>query len=137
MFEDRKQVLVCPVCEAEFKKVNNKKYCSKKCAAKITRNRLGTKKGVRKHKSVGQYRLQQLKDAFHFTSCMVIGCDYNRTYDVHRLIEGSNGGKYEIGNMFAICPKHHAEVHRKIIALEKIDDCNLKEIDLIEKRDGS
>ena len=57
---------------------------------------------------------------------MVKGCTYSRTYDVHRLIPGCKGGKYEIGNMFAICPNHHAEIHRQIAKAEKINDHQLK-----------
>ena len=57
---------------------------------------------------------------------MVEGCGYDKTYDIHRLIPGKQGGKYETGNMFAICPNHHAETHRKLIILEKINDYSLK-----------
>jgi|TARA_B110000503_G_C6855195_1_gene292513 predicted restriction endonuclease len=57
---------------------------------------------------------------------MVSGCTYNRVYNVHRFIEGKNGGKYEIGNMFAICPNHHGEYHARLINFEKISDCELK-----------
>ena len=46
--------------------------------------------------------------------------------NVHRFIEGKNGGKYEIGNMFAICPNHHGEYHARLINFEKISDCELK-----------
>ena len=66
---------------------------------------------------------------FDFKCCMVQGCNYNKTYDIHRLIEGKIGGKYEIGNMFAICPNHHAETHRGIIKLQKINDYTLKAIE--------
>ena len=57
---------------------------------------------------------------------MIEGCEYNKTYDIHRLIKGKDGGKYEVGNMFAICPNHHAEIHRGLIEVEKIDDKTLK-----------
>lgn len=59
---------------------------------------------------------------------MVSGCSYNKTYDIHRLAPGDG---YVIGNMFAICPNHHAEIHRGFVSLEKTDDCTLR---LIEKR---
>jgi hypothetical protein len=71
-------------------------------------------------------KLALLKNIFNFNNCMVDGCDYCTTYDIHRFVPGSQGGKYEIGNMFAICPNHHAEVSRKIIEFEKISDCKLK-----------
>ena len=59
---------------------------------------------------------------------MVDGCNYSKTYDIHRLIEGKNGGKYVIGNMFAICPNHHAEAHRHILQFTKINDYQLKAV---------
>jgi len=57
---------------------------------------------------------------------MVEGCTYNKTYDIHRVIEGKHGGEYKIGNMFAICPMHHAEITRKIIEVNKVNDCTLR-----------
>ncbi len=57
---------------------------------------------------------------------MIVGCSYKKTFDIHRLISGKSGGKYEIGNMYAICPDHHAEVSRGSIALEKIADDQLR-----------
>ena len=71
-------------------------------------------------------RLTLLKSLFQFQTCMVDGCEYGLTFDIHRLIPGKDGGKYEVGNMFAICPNHHAEVHRGLIKLEKIDDHTLR-----------
>jgi len=71
-------------------------------------------------------RLETLKKEFQFDTCMIEGCSYNRTYDIHRVIEGKNGGEYKIGNMFAICPCHHAEITRKIIEVEKVDDKTLR-----------
>jgi hypothetical protein len=53
---------------------------------------------------------------------MVEDCDYCRTYDVHRFVPGKDGGEYVVGNMFAICPNHHAEVTRNLIHLEKLGD---------------
>jgi hypothetical protein len=76
--------------------------------------------------SDNERRKALLANTFRTTSCMVEGCSYNRTYDVHRLIPGRDGGEYVIGNMFLICPNHHAEVTRGIIELEKIDDCTLR-----------
>jgi predicted restriction endonuclease len=57
---------------------------------------------------------------------MVVGCNYNTLFEIHRLFPGREGGKYEIGNMFAICPNHHAEVERGYIELIKISDSELK-----------
>ena len=41
-------------------------------------------------------------------------------------MEGKDGGQYEIGNMFAICPNHHGEITRKIITVIKINDYTLR-----------
>ena len=30
-----------------------------------------------------------------------------------------------VGNMFAICPLHHAEIHRKVVRVVKVSDCEL------------
>lgn len=48
---------------------------------------------------------------------MVEGCDYERTFDLHRMVAGRDGGCYELGNMFALCPNHHAEVERGLVTL--------------------
>lgn len=69
---------------------------------------------------------------------MVEECQYSRTLDVHRLVHGKDGGKYEIGNMFTICPNHHAECHRGLITFEKISDSLLRAIQIRKiNSDGS
>lgn len=67
-----------------------------------------------------------LRKTFGFDICMVEGCDYGVTLDIHRHTPGQEGGKYVIGNMFAICPNHHAEVTRRLIRLVKVTDCLLR-----------
>jgi predicted restriction endonuclease len=57
---------------------------------------------------------------------MIENCVYDKTFDIHRYVWGKDGGKYEIGNMFAICPNHHAEITRKIISVVKVDDKTLR-----------
>ena len=116
--------IVCPGCNKNFKKTKgSQKFCSKKCSGKITRNRKATK---RLYKNATIKRIQELKGKFTFSECMVEGCNYNKTFDIHRLIEGKNRGEYVLGNMFAICPNHHAEVHRGITRLERINDYTLR-----------
>lgn len=121
---NRKPDVECPNCGEYFKPKNRsrQKYCSHKCGNEA---RVGSKYvgGV---VNTSQRRLKVLKDAFEFTTCMVSECNYTNTFDVHRLLEGKDGGKYEIGNMFAICPNHHAEAHRKICTLIKVDNKTLK-----------
>ena len=75
-------------------------------------------------------RLAKLEKHFGFRSCMVEGCGYDKTYDVHRLVRGKDGGKYDVGNMFAICPNHHAEEHRGLIRLEKVSDGVLRAVEV-------
>lgn len=61
---------------------------------------------------------------------MVKGCSYNRTLDLHRLVPGKEGGLYEVGNAFSLCPNHHAEFHRGLISLSKVSDFELEAVDL-------
>lgn len=98
--------------------------CSRSCTA--SRPRGTYKKNKTRIKNTTQRRLFELKKAFNFETCMVEGCKYNKTFDVHRLMEGKNGGQYKIGNMFAICPNHHAEIHRHVCKVTKIDDKTLR-----------
>jgi hypothetical protein len=105
-----------------------KYYCSRPCANKGRTGIKYNKDKKTKYKNLSQLRLLYLKKIFNIKHCMIQGCNYDKTYDVHRLIPGKDGGKYEVGNMFVICPNHHAEIHRKICKVEKIDDCNLKAI---------
>lgn len=118
---------ICCFCGLEYLVVKQtQKYCSRSCAGKMTRNRTGTRAGVRKYKSKSAERLGLLRQICNFDSCMIEGCNYNRTYDVHRLIMGKDGGEYIIGNMFAICPNHHTEIHGHIIEVEKVNDYTLR-----------
>lgn len=124
----------CGYCGKNFKpQTRTANFCSHSCSNK---GRAGIKYLKETKGTKSKQRLELLKDTFDFTSCMVEGCQYDRCFDIHRLIEGKNGGKYEIGNMFAICPNHHAEVHRNVIKLEKISDCQLRVIDDEEKWNG-
>ena len=59
---------------------------------------------------------------------MVIGCIYSKTHDIHRLIPGKDGGGYNIGNAFMLCPNHHVEAHRNIVELRKINNFEVLEI---------
>ena len=124
-------IATCPSCKKEFKypRADNNRQgricCSRKCS---NINRRGIRYGNGNFQSKQQRRLRELVEHFNIKCCMVENCDYNKTYDVHRLIPGKLGGKYEIGNMFAICPNHHAEFHRKVCKLEKINDYTLMAI---------
>ena len=121
----------CPVCEKLFYPNRTRsKNCSRECANKSRtgihyKQNNGTKQ---EYKNPSERNLNFLREKFNFSCCMFENCTYNRTYDIHRLIPGNLGGEYVIGNMFAICPNHHAEIHRKIIEVIKINDCTLKAI---------
>ena len=115
----------CQCCGLEFEPwTRRSKFCSKKCTTSIKRQ------AYQKHKYPGRTNnercIKELKHIFNFDCCMIDGCDYKKTFVIHRFVEGKYGGKYEIGNMFAICPNHHAEIHSKIIDVEKISDCKLR-----------
>jgi hypothetical protein len=114
----------CGSCKHSFKPRSSKQvYCNRVCAGRGRRVGTYTKD---KPKNAQLGKLLALRSQFNFDSCMVEGCTYNVTYDVHRHVPGKDGGKYEVGNMFAICPNHHAEVTRKITRLTKVSDCVLR-----------
>ena len=113
----------CKSCNNEFNPdKTTASFCSRACSNK---GRTGIKYG-KSYSNASQGRLQVLRKKFNFMSCMIEGCDYSKTFDIHRHVSGKDGGKYEIGNMFAICPLHHAEITRKIIAVTKVNDCVLR-----------
>lgn len=121
-----KKKYICKFCNLEFvsKYDGGGKhiYCSRICA---NHGRAGSKYPGKGLPNDSQRKLFLLKQKFKFDSCMVIGCNYNVTYDIDRLIPGKNGGKYEIGNMFAVCPNHHAEKTRGTADFIKINDYTL------------
>lgn len=115
----------CEYCGAAFiPSRTGQTLCSRSCTASRARGKY-KRYGVRVQNSTKR-RLLVLKQAFNFETCMVEGCGYSKTFDVHRLVEGKDGGKYEIGNMFAVCPNHHAEIHRRVCRVVKIDDKTLR-----------
>jgi hypothetical protein len=113
----------CPVFDVP---VSRGIHCSRKCSNISRKGEKRTGKVLNK----SAQRLRTLKAAFDFTICMVSGCFYSKCFDVHRHIKGCEGGEYVIGNMFAICPNHHAEVTRKLIKFEKVNDQLLRAIEI-------
>ncbi len=123
-FRGNRSHRVCPFCNKAFSADHpRRKFCSVSCSNKARR---GTTYSKISRGNKSQQRLAELYNRFNFSSCMVDGCTYNNTYDIHRLVPGRSGGGYEVGNMFAICPNHHAEDTRGIIKLIKVSDCLLK-----------
>lgn len=119
---------ICLGCNNLFKpRRKNASYCCQRCAASAKR---GTRRINYPCQNKSLRNLKILKDTFGFKSCMIEGCKYDKCFEVHRFIPGKDSGKYELGNMFAICPNHHAEITRKIIVVEKISDCLLKIVEI-------
>lgn len=114
----------CLQCgEDFFAEHKRRKYCSRDCS---NRGRRGISYSKDSHGNKSAQRLNLLSETFNFDECMVSGCTYNKVYEIHRHIPGSSGGKYEIGNMFAICPNHHAEITRRVAKSRKINDFTLE-----------
>ncbi len=42
-------------------------------------------------------------------------CGYSKVTQRHRILPGKEGGVYELGNVIALCPNHHAEADREMI----------------------
>ncbi len=117
---------VCRECKTIFiyrGYKRNRKYCSHECSNK---SRRGVRYTGDKNANKTLSRLTELKNRFKFKSCMIIGCKYKNLYQIHRLILGKDGGEYVVGNMFAICPNHHSEIHAKFIKVKKVSDSRLK-----------
>jgi hypothetical protein len=128
----RRAFSLCETCHKPFHgKRREQRFCCGVCALKqrSSRTAQGMYSGsLTKNKS--KMMFEELRRRLDFKTCMIEGCSYDKTFDIHRLIPGSDGGKYEVGNMFAICPNHHAEIHRNIIKVEKVNDGCLREKNL-------
>lgn len=124
---------LCKKCGSPFKPSKSRvKFCSIKCSNSFNGDL--KRKYTCATNNTSRLKLENIKFVHHFDSCMIEGCNYNTTYDVHRLVPGKEGGKYEIGNMFAICPNHHAEITRKIIKVEKINDFTLRIVENVQRQ---
>lgn len=90
----------CKTCGAEFfPNRKEQKYCGKSCATKASRGVWGTnKKRVAKNSTI--LRREMLEKEYGVCSCMVEGCSYSRTLDVHRYTPGKAGGEYVVGTCF-------------------------------------
>lgn len=116
---ERSEKKACPICESVFSlRKKDQVFCSLTCSATRPRKVKWNGKG-KNHKATLR---KMLLDLGWDKVCMVIGCTYSRTHDIHRLVPGKEGGEYVLGNIFAICPNHHAEEHRKLIKLQRIGD---------------
>jgi hypothetical protein len=112
----------CLLCGKSFEcnSWEKRRYCSRECANVA---RTGTK--YSKDGSSSSRRLIALLRRAKTACCMIKGCSYFRTLDTHRLTAAKDGGKYEPGNEFAICPDQHAEIHRGVIRVEQTGEFEL------------
>lgn len=100
---------ICETCGKVFRyKRKDQKFCSLECVA--SRPRLDKWNGNGKNKS--QKILSTLKNNGWNGKCMIDGCEYELLFDIHRIIEGKDGGEYVQDNIIVICPNHHQEIHR-------------------------
>lgn len=94
--------------------LNKRKYCSHSCSNKARRGVSYTGNKLLHNQARLLIELSKKSGCDH---CMVEGCNYSKTLDVHRLTQGKFGGQYEFDNIYAICPNHHAEFHRGVVTL--------------------
>lgn len=113
---------ICANCKNDFiyESYKLRKYCSTKCSNEA---RVGiVYDGSRlKDKASGKARmLVKIINDSNINHCMIDGCLYGKTLDIHRFVPGKVGGKYTHENTFLLCPNHHAEIHRGIIDVVEI-----------------
>ena len=103
-----------------------RKYCSHSCSNLARRGITYTGNKLLHNQARLLIELSKRSGCDH---CMVDGCSYSKTLDVHRLTQGKFGGKYGFDNIYAICPNHHAELHRGVITLVPIGEFQLKALE--------
>lgn len=119
----------CEYCGGSFTTpdyVGKRKYCSHSCSNKARRGVSYTGNKLLHNKARLLIELSNRSGCDH---CMVEGCNYSKTLDVHRLTQGKVGGRYEFDNIYAICPNHHAELHRGVITLMPIGEFLLRAVE--------
>ena len=115
----------CGNCEKIFKPTKRSNiYCSKSCA--VSKSRMGLKMQNLGFRGKHGQRVSLLTQESGRYECMIDGCDYSICLDVHRLVPGKEGGEYELGNMFLVCPNDHAEVTRGHATVKKVGKYRLK-----------
>ena len=109
-------IKTCVFCGKKFrpKHKHTQKYCNPQCRQAHTNQKRYN--AIHRQTTI----FQQLVNAHWDKQCMIQGCRYNKTIDIHRIIPGNEGGLYEIDNVSALCPNHHAEIHRLRKKVHKI-----------------
>lgn len=106
--ERRRRKKNCKFCSARFLPARREQvFCSVKCAASRPLNKRRNGAGKNRSSSL----LDKLRELGWDGKCMVGGCEYQEFHEVHRIVSGKDGGKYETENIAAICPNHHREIH--------------------------
>lgn len=134
MLERKGEYRNCVKCGNEFyitpnRIKSNPKYCSMKCYQKVQReegvvpkkfisstNNKGKNNGMYKHgrrtgSHINKRKLRERvieRDGGNW--CLLCGNPAPGLH-LHRIIYGSQGGKYELDNCVQLCPEHHGEVH--------------------------
>lgn len=122
---------VCKVCGEEFyaNRSRGKKYCSKSCFNKDMVNRpvpkafigstnnSGINNGRYKNGSrVGATQKKKIKDKIierdGGKQCLICSSQGPKLH-LHRIVYGSQGGKYEVDNCVQLCTTDHGIVHSK------------------------
>lgn len=121
----RRRMKTCPQCEKEFwaRHRSTQTYCSVACSNAARTGMSYGKLGEINHKT--KLVFQILEESGLPFRCMVRGCDYDKTLDIHRLKHGKDGGRYTKKNAYLICPNHHAELHRHVAAITQAFDWEL------------
>lgn len=116
----------CQECGAPTRSTHKerpRKFCSRSCSNKGRRGISYSKEG---RGNTSQQRLARIKSVSGVSSCMIAECTYGKVLEVHRHTPGHKGGEYEIGNMFSICPNHHAEITRGLLEVERVSNKELR-----------
>lgn len=69
--------------------------------------------------------------------CCICGCDIRSTLNIHRIKEGSNGGKYTENNSIVVDANCHGRIHSgEIVIIGKFQSTNGKVLIIIDKSKG-
>lgn len=104
----------CWDCEVKRRRSTPERKCSVEgCGRKHTALGLCRSHYFIQHqqRQLGNHRGGALSRMLALWPCQLCGYSKMKS-NIHRLVPGSQGGKYHAGNMVALCVRCHAEVHR-------------------------
>lgn len=73
------------------------------------------KNDKKRRKSKNQSDKETIKNFLNTRKCSL--CSWDGACDIHRIVEGVNGGRYDLGNVVVLCPNCHRSVHRGTIKI--------------------